>query len=73
MKNDVLRLFPDREKEMAFHQDTASSHTVAETSFSKNVRSIKYLTPEEWMPKSPDAATMDTGIWGTLKRRLQKR
>ena len=25
------------------------------------------------MPKSPDAAPMDFGIWGILKRRLQKR
>ena len=29
---------------------------------------MNFVTPQEWMPKSPDFA-----IWGIVKRRLQKR
>ncbi|CAF4071861.1 unnamed protein product [Rotaria sp. Silwood1] len=30
------------------------------------------ITPEEWLPKSPDAAPMDYSIWGILKQRARK-
>ncbi|CAF4507639.1 unnamed protein product, partial [Rotaria magnacalcarata] len=33
---------------------------------------INYVTPEEWLPYSPDAAPMDYAIWGYLKQRLNK-
>ena len=34
---------------------------------------MNFIDRDEWMPKSPDAAPMDFGIWGILKRRLHKR
>ena len=27
---------------------------------------MNFVTPQEWMPKSPDAALMDFAIWGSL-------
>ena len=33
---------------------------------------INYITPDEWLPKSPDATPMDHAIWAYLKRRLNK-
>ena len=73
LDNDVPRLFPDDPESMVFHQDSASSHTARETiQFLKN-NNVNFIDKEEWMPKSPDAAPMDFGIWGILKRRLQKR
>jgi hypothetical protein len=34
---------------------------------------IKFITPDEWLPKSPDAAPMDFSIWGILKERVRQR
>lgn len=74
LDKDVPRLFPgDTKRHMVFHQDSASSHTAKATLNYLKSRGIKFITPEEWMPKSPDAAPMDYGIWGVLKRKLQKR
>lgn len=73
LKNDVPKLFPgDERKDMVFQQDSASSHTAKHTLEFLEKNNIKYITPNEWMPKSPDAAPMDFCIWGILKRRLQK-
>jgi hypothetical protein len=47
MKNDVPRLFPGREKEIIFHQDSASNHTDAKTKEFFKERKVKYVTPEE--------------------------
>ena len=30
------------------------------------------MKPEEWTPKSPDAAPMDYSIWDHLKQQLNK-
>ena len=73
IEKDVPRLFPGRAREMVFHQDSASSHTMIKTLDLLQKRRVQYITPSEWMPKSPDCAPMDYGIWGILKRRLQKR
>ena len=74
VEKDLPRMFPeDQIKDMVFHQDSASSHTSKHTLAYLRQRKINFVTPEEWMPKSPDAAPMDFGIWGILKRRLQKR
>ena len=72
IEKDVPRLFPDRACEMKFHQDSTSSHTARKTLDFLQKRRVQYITPSEWMPKSPDCAPMDYGIWGILKRRLQK-
>lgn len=73
LKKDVPRLFPGRENDMVFHQESACSHTAKMTINFLIKCKMNYITPAEWMPKSPDAAPMDFGIWGILKRRLQKR
>lgn len=73
LEKDVLRLFPEWTKAMTFHQDSASSHTSKNMLTFLKHRQINFITLKEWMPKSPDASLMDFGIWGVLKRCLQKR
>ena len=74
VRNDLPRLFPGELREsMVFHQDSASSHTSKRTLQYLDDAGINYITPEEWMPKSPDAAPMDYSIWGILKRNLQRK
>ena len=73
IEKDVPRLFPGCAREMVFHQDSASSHTARKTLDFLQKRRVQNITPSEWMPKSPDCAPMDYGIWGILKRCLQKR
>jgi hypothetical protein len=73
LEKDVPRLFPEGANAMTFHQDSASSHTSKRTlSFLKD-RQINFITPEEYVPKSPDTIPMDFGIRAVLKRRLQTR
>ena len=62
---DVPKMFPgDQNRDMVFHQDSASSHTSKQTLTYMRQQKINFITPEEWMPKSPDAAPMDFAIWG---------
>lgn len=73
LSRDVPRLFPNNQKtKMIFHQDSALSHVSKKTIAFLNASKINYVKPEEWMPKSPDAAPMDYSIWGYLKQRLNK-
>ena len=65
---DDPRLFPDDPESMVFHQDSASSHTARATiQFLKN-NNVNFIGREERMPKPPDAALIDSGMWGILKR-----
>jgi hypothetical protein len=74
LKHDVPKLFPgNKQKDMVFHQDSASSHTARKSLTYLKQNNVKFISPEEWMPKSLDAASMDFSIWGIVKRRLQKR
>ena len=74
IKHDAPRLFPgDQIKDMLFHQDSASSYMSKQTLAYIRKQNMNFVTPQEWMPKSADAALMDFAIWGILKRRLQKR
>ena len=66
IEKDGPRLFPGRAREMVFHQDSASSHTARKTLDFLQKRRVQYITPSEWMPKSPDCAQMDYGIWVSL-------
>jgi hypothetical protein len=69
IKNDVPRLFPgDQAKEMILHQDSAPGHKAKDTLTYLKEHKIQVITPEEWLPKSPDAAPMDYSIWGILKQ-----
>ena len=74
LDEDVPRLSPGGTKrKMVFHQDSASSHTAKATLNYLKSRDVDFITPEEWMPKSPDAVPMDYWIWGILKRKLRAR
>lgn len=53
-----------------FHQDSAPSHTAKATL--NFLKKIKFISPQEWLPKSPDCAPMDYFVWGYLKRQLWK-
>ncbi|CAF3386669.1 unnamed protein product [Rotaria sp. Silwood2] len=73
LAQDVPRLFPKRRKMKWFlHQDSAPSHTAEQTIRFLEQNKIHYITPQEWMPASPDAAPMDYSIWGYLKQQLNK-
>ncbi|CAF4458272.1 unnamed protein product [Rotaria socialis] len=73
LSRDIPRLFPKNKKnKIIFHQDSAPSHVSKKTIAFLNESKINYVKPEEWMPKSPDAAPMDYSIWGYLKQRLNK-
>ena len=74
IKHDAPRMFPgDQIKDMVFHQDSALSHTSKQTLAYMRIQNMNFVTPQEWMPKSPDAAPMNVAIWGILKRSLHKR
>lgn len=73
LAQDVPRLFPQRRKiKWWFHQDSAPSHTSRETINFLNQNRIHFVTPQEWMPASPDAAPMDYSIWAYLKQQLNE-
>ncbi|CAF2529763.1 unnamed protein product [Rotaria sp. Silwood2] len=73
LAQDVPRLFPKRQKMKWFlHQDSAPSHTAEQTIRFLDQNKIHYITPQEWMPDSPDAAPMNYSIWGYLKQQLNK-
>ena len=71
LRKDVPRMFPRREKKCSIV--TRPPVTLAKrppTVFNKC--KVKFITHAEWMSKGTDVAPMDFGIWGILKRRLQK-
>ncbi|CAF2087242.1 unnamed protein product [Rotaria magnacalcarata] len=73
LRRDVPHLFPENGRvEWFLHQDSAPSHTAKQTIEYLNRYKINYVTPEEWLPCSPNAAPMDYAIWGYLKQRLNK-
>ena len=57
---------------MIYHHDIAPSHASKKTIAFLTKSKINYVKPEEWIPKSPDAAPMDYSIWGYLKQQLNK-
>ena len=60
LDEDVLRLFPwVVSRDMVFHQDSAARHTAKNTLNCFKERNVYYISPEEWMPNSPDTAPMD--------------
>ena len=66
---EVKVLYP--KNDFIFHQDSAPSHVSKKTIKFLKDSNIKYITPREWMPMSPDAAPMDYYIWSHLKRKLK--
>ena len=65
---NVHRMYPNGN--FVFHQDSAPSHKAKSTIQWLKTRKIPFITPEEWMPSSPDAAPCDYFLWGYLKAQL---
>ena len=60
IKHDAPRMFPgDQIKDVVFYQDSALSHTSKQTLAYIRKQNMNFVTPQEWMPKSPDADPMD--------------
>lgn len=55
-----------------FHHDSEPAHTSKITLEFLNQNKIKFITPKEWMPCSPDAAPCDYFLWGYVKSQLKK-
>uniref|UniRef100_A0AC35UAF6 DDE_3 domain-containing protein n=1 Tax=Rhabditophanes sp. KR3021 TaxID=114890 RepID=A0AC35UAF6_9BILA len=60
------------EGDYVFQQDSAPSHTAKKTRKFLKDEKIKWITPEQWMPYSPDVAPCDFWLWGYLKGRINK-
>ena len=57
---------------MIHHQDNAPTHASAKILGFIDESKINYVKPEEWMPKSADAAPMEYAVSGFLTRRSNK-
>ena len=74
LNEDVPPLFPGASsRDMVFHQDSAASHTAKNTLNFLDGRNINYISPDEWIPKSLDAAPMDYFKKKIAKRKLRSR
>ena len=62
-------LYP--QNDFVFHQDSALSYASKKAIKFLKDNNIKFVTSEEWMPMSPDAASMDYYIWSHLKMKLK--
>ena len=58
---------------LIFHQDSAPAHKAKTTRRYLENKGVRYITPEEWMPSSPDCAPCDFFLWGYLKGKLNER
>ena len=58
-------LLVGEEKKMIYHHDSAPSHTSEKIIAFLNKFKIIYVKPQEWMPKSPDAASFYPGLFKT--------
>ena len=73
MSHDIICLYSKTEKVRAIlYQDSSPSNVSKVTTLFLKKCKIKYVKPEEWMPKSLDVAPMDYAIWRHLKQRLNK-
>ena len=60
-------------RKWTFQQDSAPAHRDRRTQAFLKCNKIKFLSPLEWMPNSPDAAPCDYWLWGYLKSRLNSK
>jgi hypothetical protein len=71
LAEDIPRLYP--KNDYIFHQDSAPAHLSKMTIKFLKDNQIKFITPEEWTPQSPDNAPMDSFGWGYIKKKLNRR
>ena len=57
LKTEKQKLFG--KKKFLWHHDSAPCHTSKSTINFMKERRLKFITKDEWMPKSPDACPMD--------------
>lgn len=69
IRYDVPRLYPNGN--YIFYQDSAPSHRSTKTLNYLDEKNIRYVTPEQWLPHSPDCAPCDYFLWGYLKNCLK--
>ena len=69
LARDAPRLYPDGD--FIFHQDSAPSHASKKTQEFLVGENIKFISKDDWMAKSPDAAPMDYYVWGVMKSKLK--
>lgn len=66
IKKDLPRLSP--ENDCVFQQDSAPTHATKRTVSYLRSKNIAFITPEQWMPNSPDAASCDHSLWSYLNQ-----
>ena len=67
---ELAKLYPNRV--YLFHQDSAPSKAKSTMQWLRSHR-VPFITPEQWMPSSPDASPCDFFLWGYLKAQLNKK
>jgi hypothetical protein len=68
---ELKQRYPD--DDYLFHHDSAPAHASKYTRKYLKDNGIRYITPDQWMPSSPDCAPCDYWLWGYLKSKLNKR
>lgn len=78
-KEKCVDHFVEREKKKLFsnrkflwHHDSAPCHTSNETISHMQERGIRFITREEWMPKSPDLCLMDFFVLPNMKKKVKE-
>lgn len=78
-KEKCVDHFIEKEKEKLFgnrnflwHHDSAPCHTSSETMNHMQGRGIRFITKEEWMPKSPDLCLMDFFVFPYMKKKVRE-
>jgi cyclopropane fatty-acyl-phospholipid synthase-like methyltransferase len=69
LRKNVKILYPNGD--YIVHQDSAPSHSSKKAVKYLQDNKVTYITPEQWMPNSPDAAPCDYFLWRYLKNRLK--
>lgn len=67
---DAKRLYPN--STYLFQQDSAPSHRVKKTVEFLEANDVKFISPDKWIPNSPDVAPCDYFLWGYIKSRINK-
>lgn len=69
LRYDIPKMYPNRN--FVFQQDSAPSHRAEFTQNYLKEKKVMFLTPEQWLPNSPDCSPCDYFLWGYLKNRLK--
>jgi len=56
----------------AFQQDSGPSHLARETVALLSAETPDFISPQDWLPNSPDLNPVDYAIWGILQERVYR-